>query len=213
MGKQEREKIRKELNHKAFELSRSIGDEVMSYRPIGRQSDVAVAIGLKPKRGVAISTPAGDYVFAKARIPSKETVKKWFTISEEVNKLRDKAIRCDFFICGPNTTIGNIRVLEHGKELASESLLSKDELDFVRRLEDFWTKYPEADSGVVRPDGTIEPLFDKGHKPTKSSQARTRQEELIMYDKGHTLEELKKMCRDRGLTVSGSKKELIARLI
>jgi len=42
---------------------------------------------------------------------------------------------------------------------------------------------------------------------------KTRREELIMYDKGHTLEELRKMCRDRGLTISGSKKELIARLV
>lgn len=42
---------------------------------------------------------------------------------------------------------------------------------------------------------------------------KTRHEELVMYDKGHTLEELQKMCRDRGLTISGSKKELIARLV
>jgi hypothetical protein len=42
---------------------------------------------------------------------------------------------------------------------------------------------------------------------------KTRKEELIMYDRGHTLEELKEMCRKKGLSVSGSKKELIARLI
>ena len=42
---------------------------------------------------------------------------------------------------------------------------------------------------------------------------KTRHEELVMYDRGHTLEELRKMCRDRGLVVSGSKKQLIARLV
>lgn len=42
---------------------------------------------------------------------------------------------------------------------------------------------------------------------------KTRREELIMYDKGHTLEELREMCRKRGLVLSGTKKELIARLV
>lgn len=42
---------------------------------------------------------------------------------------------------------------------------------------------------------------------------KTRREELIMYDRGHTLEELREMCRKKELVVSGSKKELIARLV
>lgn len=42
---------------------------------------------------------------------------------------------------------------------------------------------------------------------------KTRREELIMYDRGHTLEELREMCRKKSLVVSGSKKELIARLV
>jgi len=42
---------------------------------------------------------------------------------------------------------------------------------------------------------------------------KTRREELIMFDRGHTLEELREMCKKKGLVVSGSKKELIARLV
>lgn len=42
---------------------------------------------------------------------------------------------------------------------------------------------------------------------------KTRREMLIDYDRGHTLEQLKEMCRTKGLAVSGGKKELIARLI
>lgn len=42
---------------------------------------------------------------------------------------------------------------------------------------------------------------------------KTRREMLVDYDRGHTLEQLKEMCRTKGLAVSGGKKELIARLI
>jgi len=42
---------------------------------------------------------------------------------------------------------------------------------------------------------------------------KTRKEMLIDYDRGHSLEQLKEMCRTKGLSVSGGKKELIARLI
>lgn len=42
---------------------------------------------------------------------------------------------------------------------------------------------------------------------------KTRREEFVMYDRGHTLEELRQMCRDKGMVVSGTKKELIARLV
>jgi len=42
---------------------------------------------------------------------------------------------------------------------------------------------------------------------------KTRKQMLIDYDRGHTLEQLKEMCRKKGLSVSGGKKELIARLI
>jgi len=42
---------------------------------------------------------------------------------------------------------------------------------------------------------------------------KTRREAIIMFDRGHTLEELREMCRKKGLVVSGSKKQLIARLV
>lgn len=42
---------------------------------------------------------------------------------------------------------------------------------------------------------------------------KTREEMLISYDRGHTLAELREMCRKKGLVVSGAKKELIARLV
>lgn len=47
----------------------------------------------------------------------------------------------------------------------------------------------------------------------RESVPKTRREELIMFDRGHTLEELRDMCRKKELVVSGSKKELIARLV
>lgn len=42
---------------------------------------------------------------------------------------------------------------------------------------------------------------------------KTRKQMLIDYDRGHTLEQLKDMCRKKGLPLSGGKKQLIARLI
>jgi len=47
----------------------------------------------------------------------------------------------------------------------------------------------------------------------RESVPKTRRDELIMFDRGHTLEELRDMCRKKELVVSGSKKELIARLV
>lgn len=45
------------------------------------------------------------------------------------------------------------------------------------------------------------------------AEAKVSRQTIVDYDRQYTLAELKKMCRDRSLTVSGSKKELIARLI
>jgi len=42
---------------------------------------------------------------------------------------------------------------------------------------------------------------------------KTRKQMLIDYDRGHSLGQLKEMCRNKGFAVSGGKKELIARLI
>lgn len=55
----------------------------------------------------------------------------------------------------------------------------------------------EARVGGLFPAGITEPILT----------------EIIEFDRNHTLEEIKKMCEEAGLSPSGSKKELAAKLI
>ncbi len=47
----------------------------------------------------------------------------------------------------------------------------------------------------------------------KPEPKKTTRETVVDYDRNHSLEELRKMCRDKGVTVSGDKKTLARRLI
>ena len=58
-------------------------------------------------------------------------------------------------------------------------------------------EYLEAEVGGLFPGGITEPILA----------------EVIESDRNHTLAELKKMCREAGLSPSGEKKELAAKLI
>jgi len=55
----------------------------------------------------------------------------------------------------------------------------------------------EARVGGLFPAGITEPILT----------------EIIEFDRNHTLEEIKKMCEEAGLSTGGSKKELAAKLI
>ena len=153
--------IRK-LREEASLITHEIKKEIGSYCPIGRMSEMGIILGLKPKKGEVRSTPAGDIVFAKARTPSKETISEWKKKDEEAGKLLEKEARMvNFFICAPNTTIGNQRVLEIGDWLKNQNLLEPDEQEYLQKLKQFWISHSDADSGTIKPDGTIEPYYRK----------------------------------------------------
>jgi hypothetical protein len=147
------------LDAEAGTLVYSIHDEVHSYRPLGIASDLSLAMGTRPKRGVLIGTPLGPFVFAKARAPAKAVIDGWFDSYRRAEALRGEAIRYRAFsIERQGTTIGNRRPAETGRELADEGLLDEAETAWLATLEAFWAAHPDADTGVVNDDGTITPL-------------------------------------------------------
>ena len=155
-GQARREQIHKELRHQADIIKQELSKEIHSYQPIGKMSEIGEVLGIKPTRGQLVSTPFGSYVFAKARLPDAETIRRWHERYGEARELETHAgSEYQFMVVGPGLTTGNIRTLEQGRRLKAQGLLSPRELKYVDALEEFWAKYPDADYGVVQPDGSI----------------------------------------------------------
>lgn len=150
-------KLRQEADQKAAQIR----IEISNYCPLGRMSELAEVMGIQPKRGVTRATPVGTIVFRKDNVPSPDTLQHWFDLDKEVQELRKEEAQLGWFACKINTTIGNQRYMERGRELDRMGLLEPDEKAFLQQLERFWSQHPTARSGVVKPDGTIEPISGK----------------------------------------------------
>ena len=180
-GAKKRRRLAQDFGERASKIDRQIYSEIRSYKPMGRMSEMAEVMGLEPKRGEAIVTPLGTYVFAKARVPSKDVVKRWETSSQEAKNLRTKeADYASVNLQGkPNTWTGNFRVVEHGRKLRAEGLLSKEEERKLKRLEAFWKQHPEMDKtrggGFWRENLKIEPEKPKP-KAKPQPKAKTRKQ-------------------------------------
>lgn len=163
---QKREEIRKQLDSEADAMVRKILTEIGSFRPLGIMRDLAVVMGVQPKKGVPITIMGATYVFKANSKPSEEQVALWEREHAKADALRKNAV--DYLWHGffkPNTTIGNYRVVEHGKRLEAQGLLSDEEIAELRKLEAFYDEYPQLkdpDSpdnrdhwGLVTKDGKI----------------------------------------------------------
>jgi len=153
-----RHALQARLSQEANQKSSQIRAEIANYCPLGRMSDVAEVMGIKPKRGVAKTTPLGTVVFRKDNVPTLDTVQHWYNLKKETEEIRKEEAGLGWFACAVNTTIGNKLYMLRGKELDKKDLLEPDEKAFLDQLEKFWEQYPTARSGVVNPDGSIKPI-------------------------------------------------------
>lgn len=150
----EQARLRQEADHKRAQIRTEIGE----YCPLGRMSDVAEVMGIQPKRGIAKTTPLGTIVFRKDNVPNPNTLQNWQNLNKEAEEINQREVSLSWFACDVNTTVGNKLYMLRGKQLDKQGLLEPDEKAFLQQLERFWSQHPTAPSGVVKPDGTIEPI-------------------------------------------------------
>lgn len=145
--------LRQEADQKAGQIRVEIGE----YCPLGKMSDLALVMGIKPKRGVTRATPLGTIIFRTDNVPPLDTVQRWFDMDKEVKEMRKREAELGWFVCDVGTTIGNRHYMERGEELDRMGLLEPEEKAFLQQLQKFWGQHPSAKSGVVKEDGSIEP--------------------------------------------------------
>ena len=158
----ERMRRANELRAQAAALDRRLREEIVAFKPLGRMSEMAEALGVRPKRGTSVGTPLGALVFAKGRLPTRERIDRWWAAYRQIEELGKRQIALSAggrLVIDPQRTIGNIKVLEHMEALDKEGLLDPDEREFMGRLRAFWRAHPTAKGGTVRRDGSIEPWY------------------------------------------------------
>jgi hypothetical protein len=145
------------LREEAHQLRAWVGQDLAALRPMGMASELSVAMGLRPRRGVAMSVPSGHvYVFAKSRQPSEADLRIWQARYEQAKALDEQALDLTSFgIVDANCTFGNAYFASKGRALADAGLLTADEVAFVERLEAYWATHDDDDWGVVAPDGSL----------------------------------------------------------
>jgi hypothetical protein len=147
------------LRAEADKLVAGILAEVRALVPMGIASDVSLAMGARPTRGVLVSTPLATYVFAKARVPSQDQLDAWEQAYRRAEDLRRQALDLSSWsVIEKGRTIGNRLPLEQGERLAAAGLLGRFELAHLAALRAFWDAHPDASTGVVRAGGAIEPI-------------------------------------------------------
>lgn len=154
----DRHALAQALDVEATNIRLTIEREIRSYAPLGVASDLSLAMGARPSRGVLVGCPNGaTYVFAKARCPKAETVERWRAEYVRADELVRQSVSLrSFSVLAPGTTIGNRAHAAHGRALADAGLLTPEEIATVVALERFWAEHPSARWGVVAADGTIE---------------------------------------------------------
>ena len=142
--------IQKQANEMLTEMARGIG----AFKPLGRMSEVAMIVGARPRRGVAVDIAGQVWVFAKNRCPTASQVATWEAMQAQVQTLYSEQARlANFAIIGLHRTIGNRVYLERSQKLEAEGWLTPEESAFMRSLEAFWEAYPTAKGGVVTEQG------------------------------------------------------------
>jgi len=147
-----------QLRQEADLKNARIKTEITEYCPLGRMSEVAEVMNIQPKEGIAEATPLGTIVFKKSNVPNLDKLQHWYDLNKEAEELNKIEASLGWFACSENTTVGNKLYMLKGKELDKKDLLEPDEKVFLNQLEKFWNQNPTAHSGVVKPDGSIEPI-------------------------------------------------------
>jgi hypothetical protein len=154
-------KIAREFQERADAITTRIYTEIYSFKPLGRMTELGEALGGEPSRGKAVTTPLGTFVFAKNRVPDSQTTERWRIQHAESERLNKASARYTVisFKPQPNTVTGNFRVVEEGRYFREQGLLSPEEDQHLRELEQFWASHPDLDRekgwGVYR-EGKIE---------------------------------------------------------
>jgi hypothetical protein len=176
-GADQRLKMAKELQEKAYKINTKIFAEIYSFKPLGRMTELGEALGAEPPKGKAVITPLGTYVFAKNRVPDNQAVEKWRIQHAESERLSQASARYSsvFLEPRPNTVTGNFRVVEEGRFFREKGLLSPEEEQHLTQLEQFWASHPDLDRekgwGVYREGGKIElPTSMPTRTPTPPSE-------------------------------------------
>jgi hypothetical protein len=104
-----------------------------------------------------VNTPLGPYVWIRRRAPKSEQRRWW---SEQAKKLAVADAEVERFdvrteAVAPGRYIPTRVEVENMLVLADEQLLAKDELERVLAWHQFWLEHPNADLGVVGPDGAL----------------------------------------------------------
>lgn len=169
-GRQRRENLQIGLRERADILRNRVHSDIHDSRPVGRLSELGEALAITSGRDpagpgrVAHGTPLGTLIWNAKDAPTSEQVAEWNQRWQESEQFERDALTFNYSVIEDNRTIGNRLVMEQGAKLKERGLLDPDELEFQGKLEAFWNKHPDADSGLVR-GSTIEPIYPK--KPEK----------------------------------------------
>ena len=169
-GRQRRENIQIGLRERADILRNRVHSDITDSHPVGRLSELGEALAITSGGDpagpglVAHGTPLGTLIWNAKGAPSSEQVAEWNQRWQESEQFERDALAFNYAVIEDNRTIGNQLVMEQGARLKERGLLDPDEAGVQGKLEAFWNKYPDADSGLVR-GSTIEPIYHK--KPEK----------------------------------------------
>lgn len=185
---EERNKRVADLHEQARAERARIYDELHHYRPIGQASDLGSVLlggGVKPRRGEALSTPVGTFLFAKDRKPTETQVRDWYASEKKAQDLNSEAAKVrsaagvDELLSGNDVTIGNRNYLATIREANDKGLLTSSEHDSYVKLQKFWDEHPDAESGVVH-NGVIDPIM-----PSRGSYHHEVATKKMMDDRGN----------------------------
>lgn len=206
-GADRRMKIAKEFQDRADAITTKIYAEIYSFKPLGRMTELGEALGGEPSKGKAVTTPLGTFVFAKNRVPDSQAIERWRIQHAESERLSKGSARYSVisFKPQPNTVTGNFRVVEEGRYFREQGLLSPEEDQHLRELEQFWASHLDLDRekgwGVYRESGKIE-LPTPIESPPSSFEnwvvtMQTKEQKKHFKSQGVTTEEEAKRLADQ----------------
>lgn len=142
---------------RADKLRQQVLTEVRALRPIGVPSEISLAMGARPKKGVLVGTPVGTFVFAKDRLPAETQIADWEEAYRVAKELDENAMFLGMRVgLDVDTVTGNREVwLAEMQRLQEAGWLTSQEEDFVAQVERFFARNPEAKYGVMTESGEI----------------------------------------------------------
>ena len=205
-GKAERVQQAQEAEQKYEQIQQQIVNEIQAYKPIGRLNEYGLLVGRQSReldKYDVVHTPFGEYVFKKGKAPNKAQAESWNNMNKRANMELTKgtSLRMGAFDEPRlNTTTGNFKVVEHGREMRAKGLLDPEEEHRLKVLEKFWADNPQLDkqhgAGLYVAKDKIKPLDEPPkYKSEKKVDPLLKAEKAAVKDEVKGEKEYKDMAK------------------